>query len=48
VRTCAGASGMLTGNLSCNMNLLKLPGCQTLQEVWVVRLDGNLSKLNFD
>jgi hypothetical protein len=45
INTCTGASGILTGTMSANPTLLKLPGVQTLQEVWVVRLDGELSKL---
>jgi len=48
VRTCTGTSGMLTGTMSANPTLLRLPGSQAFQEVWVVRLDGELSKLNTD
>ena len=48
VMTCTGVTGMLTGTMSANPTLLKLPGSQTLQEVWVVRFDRQLSKLNVD
>jgi hypothetical protein len=48
VRTCTGTTGMLTGTMSPNPMLLMLPCSQKFQEVWVVRLDGELSKLNVD
>jgi len=44
VTTCTGVSGVLTSTMSPNPILLKLPDSQRLQEVWVVRIDGDLSK----
>jgi hypothetical protein len=44
VRTWTGSVGMMTGTLSANGSLLKVPGSQNFQEVWIVRLDGPLSK----
>jgi hypothetical protein len=42
VYTYSGSCGLLLGSMSSNQTLLKLPGTQTFQEVWVVRFDGAL------
>jgi hypothetical protein len=44
VYTYSGLGRRLLGTMSSNQTLLKLPGADTFQEVWVVRFDGVLSE----
>jgi hypothetical protein len=44
VFTYSSSGKKLLGTMSSNQTLLKLPGAQTFQEVWVVRFDGVLRK----
>ena len=38
-----GSSGLLSGTLSGSPTFKTSPGCHTFQEVWTVRLEGNIS-----